>query len=145
MTEHTPPVEISSQAAPLGKVDETLLESFAKDVAAQVNRLDDLAKQLITLDIAIPGLYAALLKLASGDKATLDNPLLLLLAFTAWLLALGLSLASLLPQRHEIDQDSLSEIQRYFSNSARRKLILLAIACFSSFFGICLAVLGIFI
>ncbi len=140
----TPPGEITAQAAPLGKVDEILLESFARDVAAQANRLDDLARQLITLTIAIPGLYAALLKLASGDKATLDNPLLLLSAFTAWLLALGLSLASLLPQRFDIDPDSLSEIQRYFSDSARHKLTLLGFACFSSLFGIGLAILAIF-
>ncbi|MCH9699753.1 MAG: hypothetical protein K0U68_16780 [Gammaproteobacteria bacterium] len=146
MENQTPPHEIEAQAAiPLSKVDETLMESFAKDVAAQATRLDDLAKQLITLEIAVPGIYAAILKLVSGEKATLDNPLILLFAFIAWLLALGWTLASLLPQRYEIDMDSFTEIQHYFSDSARRKLRLLSLACMSSFFGICLAVLSMFI
>ena len=55
---------------PLDKIDEALRESFAKDIAEQASRLDELAKQLITLDIAIPGLYAAILKLVSGETAT---------------------------------------------------------------------------
>ncbi len=146
MDNQTPPHEIEAQAATsLSKVDETLMESFAKDVAAQATRLDDLAKQLITLEIAVPGIYAAILKLVSGEKATLDNPQILLFAFIAWLLALGLTLASLLPQRYEIDMDSFTDIQHYFSSSARRKLWLLSLACMSSFFGICLAVLSMFI
>jgi hypothetical protein len=70
-------------SAPLSKADEILLECFVKDVAEQATRLDDLAKQLITLEIAIPGLYAAALKLVSGDQATLAQPLLLLFALTA--------------------------------------------------------------
>jgi FAD/FMN-containing dehydrogenase len=147
MNDSPPPSrEIEATAAmPLSKVDETLLESFAQDVAAQAARLDDLAKQIITLSLAVPGIYAAVLKLVSGDKATLDNPWLLLIAFSAWMLALGLALSSLLPVKREVDQDSLSDIQRYFSDSARHKWWLLAPACVSSFFGICFAVLGIFI
>ncbi len=146
MTDQTPPPEIEAETVtPLGKVDETLLECFAKDVAAQTARLDELAKQLIILGIAIPGIYAAALKLASGDKAPLDNPKLLLLTFVCWLFALGLSLASLLPVRHEVDQDSLSDIRQYFSSSARRKFYLLSFACFSSFMGISIAILSIFI
>lgn len=132
-------------SAPLSKADETLLEYFAKDIAEQATRLDDLAKQLITLEIAIPGIYAAVLKLVSGDQATLAQPLLLLFAFTAWLFALGMTLASLLPQRYETDMDSFTEIQNYFSSSARRKLIFLSIACFSSFFGISLTVYSMLI
>ena len=146
MTDETPPREIEAESvAPPDKVDETLLECFAKDIAGQAARLDDLAKQLITLGIAIPGIYAAVLKLVSGDKATMDMPGLLLLAFLCWLIALGLSLASLLPVRYEVDRDSLTEIRDYFTSSARRKLVLLSIACFSSFLGICIAVLSIII
>jgi hypothetical protein len=50
----------------LSAVDESLLDSFAKDVAAQATRFDELAKQLISLELAIPGVYAAILKLLSG-------------------------------------------------------------------------------
>jgi hypothetical protein len=106
--------------------------------------LDDLAKQLISLELAIPGVYAAILKLVSGEKANLEQPLSVLMAFTAWLLALGFTLASLLPLRDEIDPDSPSDIQRYFSDSARRKFMFLSVACLSSFAGICLAVFSIF-
>ncbi len=145
MTEQTQPQEIEAESvAPLGKVDEILLECFAKDVAGQAARLDELAKQLITLGIAIPGIYAAVLKLVSGNKSLHDNPKLLLLAFIFWLCSLGLSLTSLLPVRYAVDQDSLTDIRHYFSSSARRKLCLLSLACFSSCLGMYLAVLSIF-
>ena len=146
MNQTTQQQEIEARSsAPLSQADQTLLVCFAKDVAEQATRLDDLAKRLITLEIAIPGMYAAALKLVSGGQATPGQPLLLLLALSAWLFALGMTLASLFPQRYAIDPDSLTEIQNYFSHSARRKLIFLSIACVSSFFGICLTVYSLLV
>ncbi len=149
MATHEPtpenPLEIEAEAtAPLSKMDETLLVNFANDVAAQATRLDDVAKQLITLCIAVPSVYAAVLKLVAGDKAVMPRADLIFFAFGAWLLALGLSLASLLPKRHQIDPDSLTEIQSYFSQSARRKYLFLCCACICSFIGITLSIISIF-
>lgn len=142
--ENQPRIIKAVSTAPVSKVDETLQECFARDVANQSARLDELAKQLITLAIAIPGLYAAILKLVSGNTSLADNQRLLFFAFLCWFLALALSLASLLPGRYAIDPESLTEIQHYFSSSARRKLCLLTLACICSLGGICLAVLSIF-
>ena len=145
MSDQKQPIEIPAETvAPLSKVDEIILECFAKDVAAQATRLDELAKQLITLEIAIPGLYAAILKLVSNDKVIADTPKLLIPAFLCWMLSLGLCLTSLLPVKHTIDPDSLTQIRHYFSSSARRKLYLLTLACICSMGGIYLAVLSIF-
>lgn len=144
MTEPSPPpFEVTTSA--LSKYDESLLDLFAKDVSAQATRLDDLAKQLITLNIAIPGLYATVLKFISGDKAVVNDPVLLLITFAAWLLALGFALASLFPQRHQVDPDSLSEIETFFYRSAQHKRKLLAAASLLSFFGICFAVFSLFV
>ncbi len=142
--DNDPPV-YQAEGMPLSKVDEKLLECFASDVAAQANRMDDLAKQLITLNIAVPGVYAAVLKLLSGGDQAIGNVTSIGVSFVLWLLALGLSLACLLPQKREVDPDDLLAIQRYFSDSASAKLKYLVWACISSFFGIVLAVLSIFI
>lgn len=144
MSEQTPQ-ELEVRAAPLSKVDESLLTHFAQDVAQQATRLDDIAKQLITLNLAIPGIYAAILKFISGDKATLTDPTTLYITFGLWLFALGCTLFSLFPKRNEIDPDDLNAIYNYFSQSAQRKLTMITLASISSFAGICFAVSSIII
>ena len=139
------PLEIAAESAqPLNKFDEVLRENFAKDFAEQSARLDDLAKQLITLEIAIPGIYAAILKLVSGDKATTRDATLTIVAFAIWLLALALSLTSLIPLRRQVDLDNLTDIQNYFGESARRKRSFLIPASVLTFLGIFIAALVIF-
>jgi hypothetical protein len=145
MTEPTPPQPIEVEAIPLNKFDESVLDSFAKDIAAQATHMDDLAKQLITLNLAIPGLYASILKLVNGDDAVLNNPWLLFITFGAWLLALGLAFVSLFPERYDIESDNLTQIQHYFYRSARRKFWLVGTASLFSFFGICFAVFSLFL
>jgi len=142
----TPPasVIVAEATQPLDKIDEVLRESFAKDIAEQASRLDELAKQLITLQIAIPSIYAALLKLVSGEKATLSNVPLTVAAFALWLVALSLTLGSLVPIRRDVDTDSLTSIQNYFTQSARRKLCFLIPAGLLTFAGIALAVWATF-
>ena len=144
MTEPSPPpFEITTSA--VSKYDELLLDNFAKDVAAQSTRLDDLAKQLITLNIAIPGLYATVLKFISGETAVVNDPVLLIITFAAWLLALDFALASLFPHPYTVDPDSPSEIETFFYRSAQHKRKLLAAASLLSFFGICFAVFSLFV
>lgn len=142
-TQDQPNIDMS--VAPSSKYDETMLDSFAKDIAAQATRLDDLAKQLITLNLAIPGLYATVLKFISGDKALVNDPVLLLITFAAWLLALGFALVSLFPGRYRVDPDSTSDIAEFFYHSAQRKRVLLSIASLCSFFGMCFAVFSLFV
>lgn len=135
----------AEEVQPLDRFDETLREGFAKALIEQATRLDELAKQLITLELAIPGLYAAVLKIVSGDTAKLHHSGLILFAFVCWLSALGFTFASLLPEKYKVDVNSLSGMQRYFSQSAQRKFYWLIPAGFLCFFGICLVVFDIFL
>jgi hypothetical protein len=139
------PIIVEADAAvPLSKIDETLLVKFAEDVAAQATRLDELAKQLITLCIAVPGIYAAVLKLVVGKDTVMPGEHWVFWAFLTWLLALFFSIASLLPERQTVDPDSLTEIQDYFYKTARCKYWFICVACLCSFSGIALAVFSIF-
>lgn len=59
-----------------------LLGAFHEDIARQSERMDDLAKQLITLELAIPGLYAVVLKLVSGEIQEQATSIALLISGT---------------------------------------------------------------
>jgi hypothetical protein len=138
------PPDIDIEAAPASSYQLNLLAQFALEVSEQVQRLDELAKQLLTLNLAIPALYATILKLVSGEDATVNDPVLILITFGAWCLALGLSIAALYPQSYSVDPDSPSEIEAYYTQAAKHKRNLLASACVCSFFGICFAVFSLF-
>jgi hypothetical protein len=140
-----PHVIDAEEIQPLDKFDETLREGFAKALTEQAMHFDELAKQLITLELAIPGLYAVALKLVSGDTAKLNHSAPIILAFICWLLALGFTFGSLIPEKYTVDKNSLSDIQRYFSQSAKHKLYLLIPSSALCFFGICLVVFDIFL
>jgi hypothetical protein len=51
------------------KSDEELEKGFVTAIIEQPKLLDELAKQLVTLGLAIPGLYATVLKFIGGDDA----------------------------------------------------------------------------
>lgn len=140
MTEPLPPQPTEVEAIPLSKFDEILLDNFAKDVTAQATRMEDLAKQLIALNIAIPGLYATVLKFVHGEKAIMTNHRWLIMTLIAWLLSLGLAFVGLFPVRYKAAADSLGDLQRYFYHSARRKFWWVAMAGLCSFLGMGLAI-----
>ena len=67
---------------PLADEDTFLQQKYQESIVNQADLMDKLATQLITLELAIPGLYATVLKLVQGDEATLPaNPWLLYLTF----------------------------------------------------------------
>lgn len=138
----SPEPEVS--VAPVSRYDSVLQERLAQEVSEQSKRLDDLARQLITLNIAVPGLYASLLRYMSGSDATVEDPLLLVFIFFPWLLALGLAFVSLFPLNYRVDPDSPSDIEGYFSKTAKRKLVWLTLAGFFSFVGISFSVFSLF-
>ena len=55
---------------PVTSSETVLRDKFAESIVGQSELMDRLAQQLITLELAIPGLYATALKLLSGDAAT---------------------------------------------------------------------------
>jgi hypothetical protein len=124
------------------KYIESLQDSLAKEVANQATRMDDLAKLLITINLAIPALYGAIIKLSQTPANALPS-LLIIIAFASWLGSLWLAIVALLPVKNRVDPNNLPAIERYFSANATRKQTNVVSASFLTFFGICLVIFGL--
>lgn len=134
-------------ALPVSENENILRKKFYEHVAAQSDLMDKLAERLLTLELGIPGLFAAALKLMRGNDATLVINPALYLAFGLWLLALALTLVALTPRKWTVDVGVLKQdpkkfseglgIQDYFERSAlhkRRLLIASSILFFAGIF-----------
>ncbi|HRV94674.1 MAG TPA: hypothetical protein P5526_21120 [Anaerolineae bacterium] len=129
------------------KIKEKYIESFVH----QSELMDKLAQQLIMLELAIPGLYATVLKLVSGDKATVPVSSALYLTFGLWIGALGVTVMALIPHEWTVDPHILQKdpnstggelgIKDFFVESARYKRLRLIIATILFFSGIAVAAL----
>ncbi len=138
---------------PPSRRDELIQERYIEEVARQGEHMDALARQLITLELAIPGLYATLLKLVAGGKATVPGDLQLYAAFGCWFLALLFSLLGLIPRKYRVDPRKLDEdtgcgaeslrILGFFRCSARYKRRLLIASGLLLFTGVFVAALDI--
>ncbi|MCP4698810.1 MAG: hypothetical protein GY862_18460, partial [Gammaproteobacteria bacterium] len=122
-------------------------------IIKQGERLDDLAKQLFTLELAIPGLYVTVLKLTAEHK--LANTPLLWVTFIVWAAAWAITLIGMFPRSYKVsrnvirreqadgDSDGIS-IEEFYQRSARHKYRTLAWAGGLFFFGIFCAMFTIF-
>ena len=137
------PIIIDGEVTALGEFDKALLANVARDITSQTKRLDTLAQMLAGLNIAIPGFYAAMLRLTLNPAVSLLQSPLLWIAFISWLLSLGLAMISLLPTQHNLDPDNLTAVEHYYQAQAQRKWRLMTAAVFTSFFGICFAVFSL--
>lgn len=142
-------------ALPPSKGDEELEKGLATAVIEQPKLLDELGKQMVTLCLAIPGLFATVLKLTGGDDAMLYADCLVISAFIFWLVALLLSLASLVPIVRRVDRQVVRRaqpamkgqalsIEEFFLKSANYKRRLLITATLCCFVGIALAAASVF-
>ena len=128
-------------------------EKYAASFANQSDLMDKLAQQLLTLELAIPGLYATVLKLIRGDEATVPVNNILYGTFALWIVALGLTLAALMPREWKVDPTIMEQdpksitgalgIKDFFAKSARYKRNLLFVATILFFLGITLAALTV--
>ena len=92
---------------PLSENEELLRKKFYESITTQSDLMDKLGVQLLTLELAIPGLFATVLKLKSGDAATVTVNFALNLTFLCWVLALILTLVALTPKNWNVDPDHL--------------------------------------
>lgn len=157
------PERISVKAPIKTKAEETLEESFYKDLAGQAERLDKFALELIKLQLAIPAIYAGIIKLlevqetaaataAVKTTSVVPDITVLFVIFTPWLIALSLSFLAVFPlQNYEVKTSPIIEpipdkptdimaINAFFHFSAQRKFRMLAVSGFLTFFGIAFAV-----
>ncbi len=135
-------------------IEKTLKDKYAESIAAQSDQMDNLGRQLITIELAIPGLYATVLKLIGGSNATLCAGPALYITFICWFLALLLTLFSLIPRKWKIDrtimkQDSDEQtdvlgIEDFFQKSAQYKRRFLIVASLLFFCGIGSAAVTVF-
>ena len=133
--------------------EEKIKEKYAESFANQSDLMDKLAQQLLVLELAIPGLYATVLKLISGDKATVPVNNMLYVTFGLWVVALGLTLMALMPREWKVNPDIMLQdpksttgelgIKDFFAKSARYKRNLLIVATILFFFGIAFAAFNV--
>ena len=139
--------------APPSSQDRLLREKLIEEIAGQSERMDQLARQLISLELAIPGLYATVLPLRAGEHATPLSSFVFQLSLICWGLALALSLISLVPRRYKVDSSRLLadknsgsaglSIEAFFRCSAVYKRWLLIPSCLLFFAGVMCAVIGL--
>lgn len=100
-------ITATSTSAPT-PLDQALQRQVIDDFTQQNQLLSDSAKTLLSLQIAIPTLFAALLKMQAGKDAilnldTVSSSFFVIAAFLFWLLGLYLSLNALNPKRYYVD------------------------------------------
>lgn len=139
---------------PLSSSEKLLRDKFYERFVSQNDQMDKLGQQLITLELAIPGLYATVLKLLQGETAVLPDNNWLYFTFLCWFLALLLTLISLIPRTWQVDPTILKDdpagrgevlgLEAFFYQSARYKRNLLIPACLFFWVGITSAALILF-
>ena len=139
---------------PVNSSEKVLRDKFAESIAGQSDLMDKLARQLITLELAIPGIYATVLKLIQGEDATLTPNRWLYVTFICWFLALLVTLVSLVPRNWSVNPTILKSdpagrgqalgIEDFFRKSAQYKRRLLIVACLLFWIGIFGAAMTIF-
>lgn len=122
--------------------EQLLRVKFAESIVEQKKLMDDLAKQLITIELAIPGMFATALALVRGLGGTVTLSASLLVAFGLWLASLVLTLFALVPRDWSVDPEMLKSdprgksesrsIEEFFRDAARWKrwFLIPAIGCF---------------
>ena len=100
---------------PLSDNEQFLRKKFYENIAGQSDLMDKISKHLLTLELAIPGLYATVLKLIHGEDATIILQPALYITFACWLAALLLTLIALTPRKWTVDPSILKQDPQKFS------------------------------
>ena len=126
--------------------EKLLRDKFYESVVAQDELMGKALSQLLTLELAIPGLYATVLKLIRGDSATVQLTPAFYLTYACWLVALGLTLYALIPKNWKVDPTVLVQdpthyadgigIEDFFRQSAQYKRRFLIVSSLLFFIGI---------
>ena len=85
------------KSKPLDNIDKKLQEKFAEDIANQATLMDSMGKQLLSLELAMVGIYATVLKLIAGNEATLQGGWSVGITFLFWLMAVVATVLAIFP------------------------------------------------
>lgn len=112
--------------------EKLMRQKFYENLTQQSELVDKMSGHLLTLELAIPGVYAAVLKLVRGDAATLPLNAAFYITFACWLVALVLTFIALTPKKWQVDVSVLKQdpqkmseglgIEDFFEQSAQYKL-----------------------
>ena len=101
--------------------------------------MDSMGRQLLSLELAMVGIYATVLKLISGEGATMQGSV----AIGLWFMAVVATVLAIFPEKYEIDITKMDEIKGYFHKSAKRKATMLIGSVFLFFAGVGVSVFTI--
>ena len=102
---------------PVSKQENLLREKFYENIAGQSDLMDSLAVRLLTVELAIPGVYATALKLISGGDARVLVNTAFYLTFICWVLSMILTLVALTPRKWRVDPTLLKQDPEKFSEA----------------------------
>ncbi len=138
---------------PPSQMEKALLAAYADEIPKQADRLDSLLMELLKVHLAIPGLFAAAVRMNLTDAPA--NKSFVIAAFGFWLAALAVNLWGLLPKRWKVMEDtprlvrkwehqSEVSIEEFYKQNAARKRRFLFLDAALFFIGTCLAMWGMF-
>lgn len=130
--------------------ENALLEEFRKEIVKQNDRLDDLAKELFKVELAISGVYVTVLKLL--PVGTAPSGWKVWVTFIVWFIALIFTWVALFPKQYRVMEDVLDRsdsqvsdkgemtIKEFYTESANWKRGWLRLATLFFFLGVFSAV-----
>ena len=128
---------------PLSTIEKKLQEKFAEDIANQGALMDSMGRQLLSLELAMVGIYATVLKLISGEGAIMQGSVAIGISFFLWFMAVVATVLAIFPEKYKIDITKMDEIKGYFAKSAKRKATMLIGSVFLFFVGVGVSVFTI--
>lgn len=107
-------------------------EKYLESISKQPELMDSVAKQLLTLELAIPGIYASVLKLVSSGEKPLSLSTDLYFVFACWLVSLICIIMAIIPRTYKADLNDKTAIRKSFFEAALYKFtwILASVATF---------------
>jgi hypothetical protein len=139
---------------PPNENENLLQKKFYEDFAAQAERVDKLSAQLLSMELAIPGIYATVLKLIAGEDGVLRNLPVIQWTFALWGIALLLTIGGMIPKEYNVNPKILKQpkeqegdedpdreigIEEYFIKSASYKRSFVIASSIFFFLGIMVA------
>ena len=120
-TTKQPAATPSIRGRPPNKAEQFIDEKYLETVSKQPDLMDSVARQLLTLELAIPGIYASVLKLTSGEDGTMTMTADLYYVFACWLVSLVCTLFAILPRSYQVDLHDKTAIRDFFHQAALYK------------------------
>ena len=106
------PTEKVYETKPLDPNIKIYRQKLTETITEQPALLDSLAKQLITIELATPALYAAILKLTKGADASIGITGNLIGTFICWFIALACTCYTLYPRTYNVDDTALHKVYK---------------------------------